>query len=1137
MKRVATHHRAFGLLCLLSAVFAVPAVGGPALAPATIEAARLNNLGTALMNQQLLERAAKEFDKAYAADPSLTAAKTNAGLAFYYLQRLPEAKAALEAAAKIAPNDPHTWYALALVARVENEPAKSRAYFERVLALDPKDADTWYFVGMIDMEAGDLPRALLDFRHALEINPLHASAQFGLARCLQRQGKTEPAQAALASFQHITAAKIGYPVSHIYGEEGRYAHAEDAAIHVSAVSPAIAVKYNDVWHSAPTTRSGVGASCIIRLDGKQTIVALGSGRSVLQLLQVSAHGEQAMMTALPAEGLPENGTAEACAAGDYDNDGQSDLALVLDGSLRLFRNMGHNRFAEVTEAAGVKAGNHPTSLTFVDYDHDGDLDLLVTGDRNVLLRNNGNGTFTDWTAQAAVGGTGATAAAALSDLNNDRAIDLITAGAGPSPIRYMNRREGPFDTVALYAARLAPPTSVVTFDFDKDGWSDVLVTHAGAPGVSLWRNLKGSGFERVALPWSDVLSASSAIPIDFDNDGWIDIAAVVNTAKGPELRMLRNLGPEGFTDVSAKLGLGSIRPDASASLIAADLTNAGAEDLLVSAGDGSKVLLKNIGGNKNHSLRIQLRGLADNKGGVGTKVEVFANGLWQKWEVTDQREILAGLGAADHPELIRLLWPTGVPQDEIVESAVPHGFEAIDETDRRGSSCPTLFSWNGKRYSFVTDVIGAGVVGHWVSPTQRNIPDPDEWVKVPGDQLRARDGFLSLRFGEPMEEVNFVDQVRLVAVDHPVSTAVYPNEGFLSAPPFAQEKTIVAASAHPLAAAHDANGNDVLALLSAPVLSQQRGEAPRYVRDFENLPYAGFANLHALTLDLGPYSAAKPLRLLLHGFVEYFSASSMYAAWQAGLTPIPPMIEAQAGDGSWHKVVEDMGFPAGLPRTVVVDLTGKLPAGARKLRMTTNLQIYWDQILVDNEAESGAAAPPVRSTELSLAKATLAFRGYPKQIDGRTPGDLTYDYQQMSPTGPFLPHRGAYTRYGDVTDLLRSVDDKPVVFGTGEDMDLEFSAAQLPPLPAGWSRDYFFYANGFVKDMDFYEASPFQVGQLPFHGMSDYPYPDAEHFPEDPAHLAYQLEYNTRWEPGFTARSFEFHYQPQAVVPETPRQP
>ena len=302
----------------------------------------------------------------------------------------------------------------------------------------------------------------------------------------------------------------------------------------------------------------------------------------------------------------------------------------------------------------------------------------------------------------------------------------------------------------------------------------------------------------------------------------------------------------------------------------------------------------------------------------------------------------------------------------------------------------------------------------------------------------------------------------------------------------------------------------------------------RYVQDFTNLSYAGFANDHTLTLDLGSWSATDPLRLFLHGYVEYFSASSMYAAWQAGIAPHSPSVEAQMPDGSWKLILADMGFPAGLPRTIVVDLTGKLPPGARRIRLTTNLQIYWDQILVDNGPDASASA---RTTDLPLVSANLGFRGYPKQIELETPGDLTYDYQSISLTGPFGWQRGSYTQYGDVTPLLTARDNHYVIFGSGEDVDAEFSAAPLPSLPKGWKRDYFFYADGFVKDMDFYEALPVTVAEMPFHEMSAYPYSARERFPDDAEAMAYRLQWNDRMETGDRLQRFQFDYRPSASRP------
>ena len=166
---------------------------------------------------------------------------------------------------------------------------------------------------------------------------------------------------------------------------------------------------------------------------------------------------------------------------------------------------------------------------------------------------------------------------------------------------------------------------------------------------------------------------------------------------------------------------------------------------------------------------------------------------------------------------------------------------------------------------------------------------------------------------------------------------------------------------------------------------------------------------------------------------------------------------------------------------------------------------------------------------------SAAIRG---RSNGATPGDLTYYYDQASTTGPFSQFRGSYTRYGDVTSLLRNVDDRFVIFGTGEDIDAEFSAAPLPPLSAGWTRDYFFYANGFVKDMDFYEATPFTVAEMPFHAMTAYPYPAAQHYPNDAAATAYRLDWNDRSQRGSAnAKGYSFQYGPRTIDPEplTPR--
>ncbi len=1097
------------------------------------QAATLNNVGTSLMGQQLLAKAVDKFDAAYKVDPTLSLAETNKGIALLYLQKLPEANAALEHSAQQNPNDPRTWYVLGILYRSENQLQDGLKAFQRAATLAPTNADTHYFLGSFQFELHNFPEAVTEYQKALDLNPTHASAEFGLARALQREGKAADARAAFDRFRQIVTAKLSTPFSHNYGEEGILGTTEDAPGGALKAPPMIPVTFTKAWESPAETKPGTNAhpgACLIDLDnsGNPALVLMGHGEDAVRIYRNNGQGSFDLIPSAQT-GITISGDGVACAVGDFDNDGLPDIALAMSDRVLLFRNLGNGKFADVTKDSGITPANHPTGLIFVDFDHDGDLDLFVTGSpangfgSNVLWRNNGNKTFTEWTKPTGLAGNDNTTQAILSDLNNDRAVDLLVTGSSAAPTFYANPREGTFKALPLYTDTLPPTTSVTTLDFNKDGWMDVALTHAGAPGVTLWRNVDGKHFERVTLPINDATAGYSVAALDFDNDGWIDLAALIETANGPALRIFRNLGADGFSDVSAQLKLDTLNLNAPRTLLAADINGDGATDLVVTQQNGASIALLNQGGNKNHSLRISLKGLADNKSAIGTKVQVFANDMWQKWEVTTPDDIIAGLGTADKADLVRLLWPTGVPQDEIDVSAAKR--LVLAELDRRGSSCPTLFAWNGSKFTFVADVIGAGVVGHWVAPRQRNVPDPDEWIKIDRAQLKARNGKLALRFGEPMEEVNYIDQVRLVAIDHPAGTEVYPNEGFLSEPPFAQTKTIIAAHAHLPKGAWDDLGNNVLPELTSI--------DHHYVRDFTNLKFDGFANQHTLTLDLGAWNPANPLRLLLHGYVEYFSASSMYAAWQAGIKPIPPYVEAQLPDGSWKRIDNDMGFPAGLPRTVVVDLTHKLPADSQRIRITTNLQIYWDQALVDNDP---ATTTRIHQTELPLTSANLAFRGYPQQLEGKTPGDLNYNYQHISQTGPFIPQRGAYTRYGEVTPLLRHIDDEFVIFGTGEDMDLEFNAAAEPTLPKGWVRDYFFYANGFVKDMDFYEGSPFTVGAMPFHRMTTYPYPSSEHYPSDAAHIAYELQWNNRFESGApdTTKLYQFDYVPTTSTPGEP---
>jgi tetratricopeptide (TPR) repeat protein len=1146
-------------LALLAAMFGMSSDRQNASNPSTAaDAARLNNLGAAYMNQQLFEKGLKAFQDAAALDANLKIARLNQGIALLNLARIEPAKQLLEEAVKHDPNDPHAWFNLGLLYKNSDNAQIAVDAFRRVTEIDPNDADTWYFLGATYSQLKQYPNAIDAFQHALKLNPLHASAEFGISRAYQQSGDIIRARENLQLFQHITQNKLGSPIGLAYGEQGEYSRVEESSAAPEKVPVEIPVKFVDETEAAglsgkaaPTEADltsflGPGA-CFLDYDsdGKIDLFLPDNGpQGGMALYHNLGNGKFEDVTR--QAGLDPKVHAIGCAAGDYDNDGATDLAVSLKQRVLLLHNEKNGMFKDVTEAAGIKSPvTNPNShafnvgLTFIDYDHDGDLDLYVSrysddpafdprheargipGDTtgsNLIWRNNGNGTFTEVAQSINLHGWAPTLAAVGTDWNNDRAIDVAVTGALEKLTIFQNPREGKFLNRQFLPAQ-TPGTfvGVSVLDFNHDGWMDLAFTHWAAPGITLRRNDKANSFDPVDLPPTNWMRGWGVAAIDYDNDGWVDLVAVGETADGHgEVKLFRNLGPDGFKDVTEDVGLDKISLKNPRAIITGDYDGDGATDLLITQNHGPAVLLRNEGGNKNNWLRLALKGLNDNKSAIGTKVEVLAGGNRQKFEIAGSSGYLGqnspyltvGLGQAKEADVVRMLWPTGVLQDEIEVAGMRE--HAYTELDRRGSSCPTLFVWDGKRYQLVGDMLGAGVVGHWIAPGQRDLPRPIEYIKVDRSTIREKNAKLSFRFMEPLEEVVYLDQVRLFAVDHPATFDVYPNEYFASSPPSPVFKVVASHNPRPPAGAWDDHGHNVLPDV----------KAHRYFGDFELLLFHGFTKLHTLELDLGEPYRGGPLWLLLHGEVEYFTATSMFAAYQAGVEAIPPYVEAQDANGKWTRVIDDMGFPAGGARTMTADLTDKLPQGTQHIRISTNLQIYWDNILISRTEQE----QDIRLKAIPLERADLSFHGFPLKIENQPPGNVQYVYEKPSATGPYTRPIGAYTRYGDVRPLLSASDDRFVVFGSGDEVALDFDPSKLPVLPKGWVRDYFFQASGYEKDMDFYAAEGGTVDPLPFRNMGTYPYPEEKSFPLDDAHLNYILNYNTRHMSGNEQRGYQFDY-------------
>jgi tetratricopeptide (TPR) repeat protein len=663
-------------------------------------------------------------------------------------------------------------------------------------------------------------------------------------------------------------------------------------------------------------------------------------------------------------------------------------------------------------------------------------------------------------------------------------------------------------------------------DFDNDGFVDLAIVTTR--GVSLYRNVNGRFRKH-----SDLAQGTfrHAIWLDFDHDYDLDLFLL-----GDQSKLLRNNGTAGFSDETSRFPF--VRGQALSATRFDLEPDTPAFDLVVSYQDRPSVLyhdqlgghyeagnlaqlppeatgyvLADLDGSGRLSrahvdhgalvvetpsygnwLEVALTGVKNLQSALGAKVEVKAGALYAR-QTYDGVPLVFRLGSASVIDTVRITWPNGLIQNELNQT--PNHIAAIKEAPRLSGSCPMIFTWDGQAFRFLTDVLGVAPLGASSSDGQYFPVDHREYVAISSDQLKARDSVYELRIAEELREVTYLDQVKLLAVDHPSNIEIVSNEKFKS-PPFPEFRLFgVERPIHPIAA-YDQSGNDVLDKL----LRRDSTYPDSFSRD-----QTGVAGMHTLDLDFGRAAQSNRAVLVLDGWVDWADGSTFLAAAQEHLDLAFPSLQVKDAHGAWKTVIEDMGMPSGRPKRIAVDLTGKFLSASREIRIVTNLCIYWDEIfLVEN-----ADAPPVRLTEAPNVSADLHFRGFSRiRVDTQRKHPESFDYSHVSETAMWNPTPGRYTRYGDVQSLLANADDRLVIMGSGDEVTLRFGAHRLPPLPSGWTRDFLLSVDGWAKDADANTAFSQSVLPLPFHAMSTYPYPAGENYPGDPVHEDYQKTYNTR---------------------------
>ncbi|MDE2508403.1 MAG: VCBS repeat-containing protein [Planctomycetota bacterium] len=902
-------------------------------------------------------------------------------------------------------------------------------------------------------------------------------------------------------------------------------------------------------------------------DGKLDLYLAAAARGpkgVRDVLLLN-EGEGKFVDASAAWGVSDGPPSLGVAAGDFDADKHVDVYLTGVGGNRLLRNTGA-RFEDRTAAAGVAgAGGVSVTARWLDLDQDGDLDLYVvnycdaksaadaftgkpvTGLANAAYRNDGEPPDDDrprdnWAplavspfekpkekglsiqlrawpaAEGLVGGATPHTAAAALDLDGDRDLDLLLASDGEPLVAVINDRLGRFHAIPLRNLKLeGPVSSLAVVDFDNDGRTDVAACVAsGRAGV--WRNLskrteQGSRMAFEAWP-TNAEGWRSACAADFELNGRFALVGLTSSTP-PNPAWARLVDGTRVESKPVALGPESVDQPRLDGCAYADVVGDALPDFVLVGAGGPPRTARNLG-NGNHWLALSLAGrwkvqpdhMRTNAHGLGARLRLDAANIQTSYEHTTPdagpaqsvAPVVLGLGSNEAAENLRVVWPDYTLQCEM--NVVGDRRMELIEHNRKTGSCPVLFTWNGSRFECLGDFLGGGGLGYLVAPGVYGVPDRDEAVAISSDQLRPVSGVYRLSVTEPMDELAYLDQLLLEVVDRPPGVATTPDERFAPEGPRPTGELLAWRETIEPVQARDEQGRDVAETL--------RAFDRRTVDGFARRPmWIGYARDHAIELDFGDklarFGPHDELILCLAGWVEYPYSQTNYAAATAGVALRPPVLERRGDDGVWRVLEPHLGYPAGLPRLMTHVLVGKLNGPRCVLRITTNMECYWDQAFVavrDRKAE-------VRATTLAVARAELRDRGYTREAspDGRMP--LSYDYDHVD-AAPLARFRGKLTRYGDVAALVRRDDDRLCVVGPGDELRLEFDAEALPALPAGWTRAFVLRSVGYCKDADPFTALSDTVGPLPWRGMPPFPFGPAGERPAEPDFDAYLLKYQTR---------------------------
>jgi len=1077
-----------------------------------------------------VEHAPAKLDLAAKLAPTEPAVWANLALNQLRSSQIDAAVASLKKAQDLAPNNPDIIALAAHIAVDKGDFAGAVTQFQKAIAADPNNIRTrWALYQAIEQQGGPDAdsQGEVQLKEILKLRPNNVALLVELARLAAKNGETNDLKQYLSSIGSDAATwpaeakdQLNSAVKAAAGTNPRASVPEVMKLHNELIGfPAFQKALSDLQVAEGTVADPISHFIVLPApphspapaDTGLTFtgqpLAVTGKPSVVRSIWLTGDGKPATITAdakqvtvdnatLPFPGGSTAPTAASILPVDLNDDGLVDLVLAGAGGLKIYQQSAGGKFADVTAAAklpaAVVSGKY-TGANAANLYTGGAIDIVLgsaTGSPTAL-RNNDNGTFTDIHPFEKVDGL---RAFSWVDLDNDGVCDAgLVDGKGGLHL-FHNERAGNF--VEWFAStRVGGVAALANADYDRSGRVSLMVWNVdGSMSAMTVDNDKVTVSPLSFNSPAPTDGSGQLVAADLDNNGAPDLIAT--SSAGTQVWLGDDKG--GFAPLAAKVDAKSVSID--------DDGVSGRLSLVGLSSAGAPTLYKNAGTKNYHWQQIRLQSVSKGDGknnsfGVGGQISLRAGLLYENQPVAGPVTHF-GLGTYANADYARILWPNGLPQGEF--ELKPD--QVAQTPERLKGSCPWLFAWNGKEMAFVTDFLWRSALGLRINAQGTSGGGMSgDWNRISADQLVPQGGFYDLRLCTQLWESYFFDEMKLMVVDHPAGTDMWVDERFCIPPPALAYH--ITTPAQPIPHAVDDLGHDVTDILTA--------RDGRYLDTFGLGRYQGLTRDHYVQVDLGP-APAVPSRgdihqwLLAEGWIHP-TDSSINMQLSLGDHPRPTglSLEVPDGRGGWRTARTGLGFPEGKNKTILIDLDGLFkPGQPRQIRLRTNLELYWDWMATATEIPGAK----VEKRVIDPTVADLRYHGFNKTIQPSHSSPEVPDYGRLASVGQqWRDMEGFYTRFGDVRPLLANVDDRYVIMNAGDEINLRFPEAS--PVATGMVRDYVMIGDGWGKDCDINSGYSKAVLPLPSHADLAYNH-QVKSLYDDPVYKAHAkdwVDYQTRY--------------------------